>query len=453
MANPLHTSEIELEQGVDSSYNISVGNNYNNDESVDSKHHILGQLKPNTYLKVHFAAPWLLKSEGRIVKYDPNGFRIWRALFCFSHTILSDWDTWTHLTYLTMLCGITFVITLFFDNSYKSISDADSVTARVNILISFVLAAYISIVINRWDRIRNGSFQNVWNGLENLNMLSCRILKDNQIKKDSSNWNSVIQMSRNEIKDTRVNQSNSSSSAELINNPVLITDKVARLSRACMRLLFLATQGDGNLSELLQEGLITEREHEWLLETQIGSRPLIIVSWLYDLFDTLGDSPNYPKFRSQAYQSAIIDNITMVRGGIGFTIGAINCQLPYSYVHLVHWTIQVLLTVLAIETGVTLAIGIYTKENGNGDYSPPAGQKWPEDPNVWYVNQFFQATARNMIFALFVQGIMKITDKLSNPMSKDDLGFPEKVYDIYMYNNCRAMRAGYLSANEVSYKL
>lgn len=52
------------------------------------------------------------------------------------------------------------------------------------------------------------------------------------------------------------------------------------------------------------------------------------------------------------------------RGGIGATLGAIGAQLPYPYVHLVYWTIQIVLVALSIETGVILAMNTYFKDNG-----------------------------------------------------------------------------------------
>lgn len=51
-------------------------------------------------------------------------------------------------------------------------------------------------------------------------------------------------------------------------------------------------------------------------------------------------------------------------GGIGATLGAIGTQLPYGYVHLVYWTIQVLLLALAVETGVILSADVFYKING-----------------------------------------------------------------------------------------
>jgi hypothetical protein len=117
------------------------------------------------------------------------------------------------------------------------------------------------------------------------------------------------------------------------------------------------------------------------------------------------------------------------RGGIGATLGAIGAQLPYPYVHVIYWTIQILLLSLAIETGVWLGSDWWMKSNGEGDWSPPDDNvTWPENQEIWYANAFLQITASNIIFALFCEGMLKICDKLANPMSKDDTSFSEFVY-------------------------
>lgn len=47
-----------------------------------------------------------------------------------------------------------FVITT---QSSKTLGEASPVTQRISLLISFILSAYITITVNRWDRIRNGT--------------------------------------------------------------------------------------------------------------------------------------------------------------------------------------------------------------------------------------------------------------------------------------------------------
>lgn len=336
-----------------------------------------------------------------------------QALISFSHTILSDGDTWSHLSGLTVICFITMTVCIATGN-YRSIDDGDSVTARIQVLISFVFAGYVNIVINRWDRIRNTTLGVTWGALENLNLLACQLLAREDSAQDAH-----------------------------------LCDLLLRQSRLCLQLLFKAVQGDGNLSSLTAAGLLTALEAKHLQGAAVGTRPLVLVSWMNQYFLDLKARYGYPL--SELALNAVMTNIANLRGGIGATAGAIGTQLPYPYVHVVYWTIQILLAALSIETGVRLATDVYTKKNGNGAYSPADDTVlWPQNEDVWYANTFLQITASNIVFALFCEGLLKICDKLSNPMSKDDTSFSERVFDAFLFNNCRAMRAGVQSAALIS---
>jgi hypothetical protein len=56
--------------------------------------------------------------------------------------------------------------------------------------------------------------------------------------------------------------------------------------------------------------------------------------------------------------------VLLYRGGIGATLGAIGAQLPYPYVHLVYWTVQLLLAITAIQYGCDIGVEWYSKANG-----------------------------------------------------------------------------------------
>jgi hypothetical protein len=102
---------------------------------------------------------------------------------------------------------------------------------------------------------------------------------------------------------------------------------------------------------------------------------------------------------------------------------------------------------------------------------------------------FFVPQVSNVIFALFTEGLLKVCDKLSNPCSLEETSFSERVYGRYhprclfvinlwynlwhgeaycsclclclclflelgtfMFNNCRALRAGHLSYAQMKSK-
>jgi hypothetical protein len=128
-----------------------------------------------------------------------------------------------------------------------------------------------------------------------------------------------------------------------------------------MRLTFLAAQGDEKLQPLIDCNLLTQRESDWLMAGAPGTRPLMVVIWMEEMFDAM-TLAGYKIH--DITQSMIITNLTALRGGIGATLGAIGTQLPYAYVHLVYWTIQILLLSLAVETGVVLSADVYYMANG-----------------------------------------------------------------------------------------
>ena len=60
----------------------------------------------------------------------------------------------------------------------------------------------------------------------------------------------------------------------------------------------------------------------------------------------------------------VLTHVTSIRGGIGATLGLIGSQLPYPYVHVIYWIVQIMLMALAVQTGVALAVDINYQTNG-----------------------------------------------------------------------------------------
>lgn len=55
------------------------------------------------------------------------------------------------------LAGFLTCIFVIFTGADRTLGEANPVTSRISLLISFILSAYITITVNRWDRIRNGT--------------------------------------------------------------------------------------------------------------------------------------------------------------------------------------------------------------------------------------------------------------------------------------------------------
>ena len=101
--------------------------------------------------------------------------------------------------------------------------------------------------------------------------------------------------------------------------------------------------------------------------------------------------------------------------------------------HAIYWTVQISLIILAIETGVQLAVNINRIGDGNNGYTNDTDDySWPLNPSQWYINTLLQITFQNMFFAIFMIGMLKVCAKLSNPLDLHDLGFPEDAYGMWL---------------------
>lgn len=66
-----------------------------------------------------------------------------------------------------------------------------------------------------------------------------------------------------------------------------IQNKIIRYCRLIMRLTFLAAQGDEKVQPLIDAELLTQKEADWLMAGSPGTRPLMVVIWIGEIFDAM----------------------------------------------------------------------------------------------------------------------------------------------------------------------
>ncbi len=243
--------------------------------------------------KIHTFDPEFFKCDNKIVKFNHLQLGDFRALVSFSHTIVSDGNTWKHLNMLTILCFIAMAI-VYFSGSYRSINDSSNVSARIQTLISFVFASYVTLVINRWDRIRNTTlgkkifeflleifckFQcsfsylgQQWGSLENLVMTAIRIVRQRNKKRisDLTEAGSKKETDSNESinsQDCADSSFPKNLSKEEIQQALstideeeaMLINRIIRYARLSMMLTFRAAQGSDDFT-LLEECKLLSRD-------------------------------------------------------------------------------------------------------------------------------------------------------------------------------------------------
>ena len=205
-------------------------------------------------------------------------------------------------------------------------------------IITFIL---IVTVISRWNDLRHKHLGGLWGALENMAVLAHKMFRG----------------------------------STPVENEMKLT--VMRYIRMCMLTLFFAAQGRDDLSFLEEKQLILPDELQILKKTSIGTRPLLLVGWFSKLFDVAYESGYGPtdEVVRQILLRMALEQCANARGAVGATLGVLGCPVPFTYTHLVYWIVQLMLVVLAVDTGIYLAVMWDRKSDGDGEYSYPGNYR------------------------------------------------------------------------------
>lgn len=101
---------------------------------------------------------------------------------------------------------------------------------------------------------------------------------------------------------------------------------------------------------------------------------------------------------------------------------------------------------LFAESGISIAVMRTRSENGNQGYAFSDPSKvWPENKDTWYYNYGIRVIVANTIFALATQGLLKVCERIENPLAFRWASYPEDIYDAALYNNAKAFQVAYKS--------
>lgn len=301
---------------------------------------------------------------------------------------------------LTGVCFLTTAI-VFVTKSQKSIGDID-VTSRVQLLLSFVLAGYVSYYVNYYNSVRHQYLGSLWGACESVFLCAHQLFPGDGEQE------------------------------------MMLKNTVQRYTHSIFLLVFHACQGKTDFEFFYERKLLTSDEGTILAKASLGTRPLVIVGWLSRLFEVT-QRMGYSNF---TVDTQVLTAVSNLRGGVGGLLGVIGTPPPFMYTHLMYWIVQMFLLILAITTGINLAVFWDRKMNGDENYSYDDGDQWPHQPIVYYINFFCQQTAGNMIFAIFVEGLLYFCGEIENPLAGRAASFSEELYEVFLENNCIALAVG-----------
>ena len=305
----------------------------------------------------------------KMIRYTAYSLNFLSALFTSEFSFLKTHYVIYFVLAWTLLATVFAMIFIY--TGYGASLQTDKIIriqANVQLLISFVLAGYVSNCLSRWDKMVTTTLGGACNLMEGmLSSLQHQLL----VSKQSG-------------------------------NPAVrsLFDLLVRYLRLLIKLVFLAAQDDQDMTPLVEAGLLTAEEKTKLCVVDIDSRPLAVLVWLGGYFRGLKAIDLDVNLNDLYYQ------LPLLRANILDLMRVVRTPYPYSYVHLVHWIAQLMFIYLAYETGVLVGSKYFNKDR----FDVP-------NPVVYFVYSSFDSYLANLLYCVFVDGLLGVVDKLHNPLS------------------------------------
>lgn len=318
-------------------------------------------------------------SKPKIVAYTAKDLNFWAAFLHISGSYF--------VTKKAILLMITWIIIVvlsylftYYTGFYKSAAVNDTISGKVQLLISFVLASYVTNVVLRWDRVMTTLVAQVSDCLETIMFL---------LRQQIGNQENI---------DEKVLEQH--------------VELLIRYCRLTLKLIFRTAQDDDNLKALVDEELLTESEFSLLSSISVTSRPITLIMWLQSYLEGIAKKDIIPGFSIAAYQGQLIS----LRVAMISVLRVAKTPLPYSYCHLVHWIVQAMIIVLASQTGAVIADLVYQQYTVN-----------VPDPQLYFVGYSIAIVIANAFYSIFAEALLSVVDELSNPLAKSCSSVSETV--------------------------
>jgi len=322
----------------------------------------------------------ILGREGhpKILRYNMKQLVKYTALgTLFSNGTVFTMDR-TALTNVVVLFLVMMVITAIFYLANLSdlkqlqtlnLKSLTQLTNSTNQFVPFLLAYYVALSLNRWWALRVSALGKVLDALANVCMLVSCELSDRK-------W-------------------------------MDLRNQVAKYGIASIELLVQAARGTENFEELVQNDLLSFAEVEAVRrKTYEYQRPMMMWAWIVRICVGALDHNKSPP----AVAQQVITHCVNAREGIATINSYLDTQLPFAYVHLITFLVNIQNFVFALLSGVTVAQNFATKN----------------------VTGIIQQTISCTLVVLIYQSLLQITYHILTPFGDDVLDFPIKAYTNYI---------------------
>jgi len=291
-----------------------------------------------------------------------------------------DAAVWHALVMYFVLSGGFGALAYFFSNVASfDYTKLESVSNYLNMFIPFILGLYVSLALARWWILRTDGIGKVLDSAQNLTLVCAALLPGPEFQE----WH----------------------------------DQVTKYALASVSLIVQTVRNKANVEALgpKQENLLTADEVTLLADMPIRPRPAVMWSWICALCTKVLEEQGIPPGK----QRDAVAECVKARDGISLIWTYLGTQLPFAYVHLVTFLVNLNNLVMAIKCGVVFAASV---KNRN------------------WIHAGSQAVFV-FVVPLLYQGLLSVSYIIHDPFGEDLLDFPVMAFQEYM--NEAAMTLSY----------
>jgi len=261
----------------------------------------------------------------------------------------------------------------------RGMQELEKFTNYWNVFIPFILGLYISLNITRWWTLRTEGIGMVLDAVQNVVLLTNGIFP-------GVAWSEVH-------------------------------DQVLKYGLASISLIVNSCRGNEEIESLGPQGdnLFTPEEMEVVYAVPYRARPVLMWTWILMLISKLcnENDVNDGKFRDVAGECK------KARNGISVIWSYLRTQLPFAYVHLVTFMVNLNNFFVSIKCGILFALAIKQDEHSRA------------------LNQFFFVC----IVPPLYQALLTISYVIHDPFGEDLLDFPVMAFQEYCNEAAVSMSA------------
>eukprot|EP01104_Vermistella_antarctica_P008745 TRINITY_DN2213_c3_g1_i1.p1 TRINITY_DN2213_c3_g1~~TRINITY_DN2213_c3_g1_i1.p1 ORF type:complete len:391 (+),score=63.33 TRINITY_DN2213_c3_g1_i1:321-1493(+) len=323
----------------------------------------------------------------QILHYDPGSLFFFGYAVFLKGTILLKWRLWCHLLFqLFITTGYAFLLC----RPSCHVGNDDSLCPLEHFclpsfdtsqsylwsgLVNFLLSLFISLTFSRWWDIRS----KIGVVVQNSNDLALKVAA--YVVGDDAKTEHV-------------------------------REEIVRYLNLSFSVSFKQALKTDNVEDLIQSGLMTERE--WKLLKPLPSRYMMVYYWVADLINQSCLAGRVP------YPERVVPNmhlnITAARGAAADLFMYLNCQIPFFYAHLIGFMVNIHLLMISINGATWVGQGI--------QLGSVSGVIW--------------GYARVIFSTLIYQGLLQLHSSLATPIGTSSSHFAHKDYEKALQKSTRA---------------